>query len=365
MYSFLAAWLLLATYAYVRGSTTGKNGWWIIFAIAAAFAQYTHNLAIFYLAPLAITPILQRDWKSFRAIILAGAGSILLYLPWLVQLPAQFSRVEASYWTIRPEPSQIFTLLIVFVTNLPLPNNWLFPALFIALMIATIGVLQTIRATKKENAHKGRWILYLSFTPPLLLFLFSQWIPVYIERALLPSGAMFIIWIAWVLTHTNLPRLVHTFVLVMFAIASIMGIYQHMAYKDFPYGPFRALDTSLRARFRPGDVIIHSNKLSLLPAIYFDRTLPQSFIIDTLGSPEDTLAYATQQVLGVNPKPNIQVASDGVSRIWYVIYQRSIDEFQASGYITPPDLEYLNTHYMLEAKEAWDDIVVYRFARKP
>src|SRR5574342_96831 len=45
MYSFLVMWLLLATYAYQRGSRTGSWRWWAVFSISAALAQYTHNLA--------------------------------------------------------------------------------------------------------------------------------------------------------------------------------------------------------------------------------------------------------------------------------------------------------------------------------
>jgi uncharacterized membrane protein len=114
MYSFLAMWLLLATYAYQRGSKTGNWPWWIVFSVAAALAQYTHNLAAFYLVPLALLPILQKDWKTFRAVLLAGMGALLLYFPWALQLPAQFAKVQTAYWVERPDVSKLFTLLLVF-----------------------------------------------------------------------------------------------------------------------------------------------------------------------------------------------------------------------------------------------------------
>ena len=364
MYSFMAMWLLLATYAYVRGAQTRQRRWWILFAIAAALAQYTQNLSAFYLVALAITPLLQRDWKSLKAVFLSGLGAIILYFPWLIELPSQFAKVEQSYWVARPDLSRVFTLLLVFTTNLPLPNNWLPIALFIALVVVIIGIMQTIRMIRKDNEPGGLWILYLSFAPPLLLFLFSQWEPVYIERALVPSGATFLLWLAWMLTHTKLPRPVQGFVFVLLTTASIMGIYEHIAYKDFPYGPFQALDASLQSRIQSGDQIVQSNKLSLLPAIYFDRSLPQVYIADAPGSPEDTLAPATQEVLGVNVKPNIQTAVGNAPRVWYIIYQSSIDEVQSSGYTAPPELEFLNSRYNLETKEVWDGLNVYLFTRK-
>ena len=130
-------------------------------------------------------------------------------------------------------------------------------------------------------------------------------------------------------------------------------------------GQFQNLDASLQSRIQPGDVIVHSNKLSLLPAIYFDRSLHQVYIADAPGSAEDTLAPATQQVLGVNAKANIQTAVGEAPRVWYVIYQTSMDEFQSSGYARPPIFSFLNSHYNLQTKEVWDGLDVYLFARKP
>ncbi|HUI90238.1 MAG TPA: glycosyltransferase family 39 protein [Anaerolineales bacterium] len=365
MYSFMAMWLLLATYAYVRGSRAGKLRWWILFAVACALAQYMQNLSAFYLVSLAVTPVLQRDWKSLKAVVLSGLAAVVLYLPWLIELPSQFAKVEQSYWVARPDAYRLITLLLVFITNLPLPNDWLPIALFISMIAVTIGVLQTIRTARRNGAQEGLWTFYLAFAPPLLLFLFSQWEPVYIERALVPSGAVFMLWLAWALVHTKLPGLVQGFVLVLLAAASIMGIYEHVAYKDFPYGPFRALDASLQSHLQPGDLIVHSNKLSLLPAIYFDRRLPQVYIADVPGSPEDTLAPATQQVLDVSAKPDIQAAVGTAPRVWYIIYQSSIAEFQSSGYPTPPDLQFLDSHYTLAEKEIWDGVNVYLFDKGP
>ncbi len=366
MYSWMTIWLLLATYAFVRASKTQTWYEWLLFAVSAAMAQYMQNLAAFYLIALALTPIFQRDWKTFKSVVLAGLGAILLYLPWLIQLPAQFAKIAQSYWVTQPAPSRLFTLLLVFVTNLPLPNAWLMPALFISLTVAVIGGYQTFRAAGHiETAPGGLWILYLSFAPPLLLFLFSQWKSVYIERVLLPSGAMFLLWLAWALTSARPPQPVYLFALILLATASAMGIYQHVTYADFPYADFQTLDSSLQAYFQPGDVIVHSNKLSLLPAIYFDRALPQVYIADPPGSPEDTLAPATQEVLNVNAKDNIQSAVGNAPQVFYIIYQQSIDEYKAAGYTTHPDLAYLNSHFTLVSQNQWGGLLLYRFSRMP
>jgi hypothetical protein len=365
MYSLLGMCLLLATYAYQRGSKTKNWKWWLVFSLAAASAQYTHNLAAFYLVPLALSPLFQKDWKTLQAVILASFGAVILYLPWLVELPAQLAKVQQSYWVERPDLSKFFTLVLVYMTNTPLPDYFIPAALLIVLTVISIGLVQTVRASRQTNARGGLWFLYLSFGPPLLLFLFSQWRPVYIERALLASGAMFCIWLAWVSSKTNLPYAAQYSLLGLLVISFILGIYQHITYRDFPYGPFKELDMSLQQRLRPGDIIIHSNKLTLLPALYYDPNLSQTFIGDPKGSRSDTLASATQEVLGIQAKTDIQTATRGAERVWYIIFQRALDEYGTDQPSSHPDLEYLNSHYALTLQESWDGLQVYLYSGKP
>jgi 4-amino-4-deoxy-L-arabinose transferase-like glycosyltransferase len=287
MYALLAFWLLLATYAIIRASLgAGGKKWWLIFAVYCALAQYTHNLAAFYLIPLALTPVYRKDWRSLLAVSLSGLGAILLYLPWLIFVPGQFAKISTAYWVVRPGFEKIFTLLLVYVTNLPLPDNLLFIGLFISLAVVCIAMIQTFKHTEQKSYTT--WLLYLSFAPPVLLFLFSQWVPVYIERVLLPSGVIFCIWLAGSLYDTSLNKIIRNVLTVMLIFGAGIGLYQHISYQGFPYAPFRELDASLKENLEEGDVIIHSSKLSILPAVYFDRDLKQVFIADPPGSGVDT-----------------------------------------------------------------------------
>ena len=363
MYAFLTMWLLLATYAYQRGASEGNWKWWGLFSISAALAQYSHNLSAFYLVALALLPILQKNWRALRSMFLAGIGALFLYSPWLIQLPAQFTKVQNSYWVARPDVSKLFTLLLVYLTNTPLPAQLIAVALGIVLIIVITGIIQTMRHNRETQAGAGNWLLYLSFAPPLLLFLFSQWRPVYIERALLPSGAIFCIWLAWVVRNAQMQKAVQYTLLGLLGICSLLGIYQHLAYRDFPYGPVQALGRSLRERVEAQGVIVHSNKLSMIPSMLFDRDVEQSFIGDEPGSPADTLALATQQVLGIQAEADIASAARNARQVWYIIYARSVAEYKAGGHKTHPDLDYLDDNYRLQSVEDWDGIQVYFYSK--
>jgi len=356
MYVLLTLWLSLATLAFLKRQ-------WILFSIAAALAQYTHNLAAFYLIPLALTPIFQRDWKTLRALTLAGFAALVIYSPWLIQLPAQISKVTSSFWIEKPGVEKLFTLFLMYLPHLPLPNSMLLAGLLFATLIIALAVFQTYRAQKEKSpqAKSGLWLAYLSFTPPLLLWLASQISPMYVERALLPSHAIFCIWLAWVFTQTKLPRPIQSFALGLILASAGMGIYQHVTYRGFPYVS-STLNQSIQNRVEQGDVVIHSSKLSYLPSFYFDRTLPQNFILDPANSSVDTLSPATQSILNLQSSANIESGTASASRVWFIIYQQSVDEYTQAEKIHP-HLEYLNKHFAFESVEDWGDLRLYLYFR--
>ena len=367
MYSLLGAWLLLATYAYWRAARSSGPGWWLAFALFAALAQYTHNLAAFYLLALAIWPILKGNWHVAKRVALAGLLALLLYAPWLVYLPSQFAKVDHSYWVGKPAVYRLLTLLLFYVPSLPLPDTELSIGLTIAVFVVAIAALWTVSAvrSRQSGAEQGMWLLYLSFAPAVLLFVFSQWIPLYLERALLPSGAVFCAWLAWAIFGTRAPHPLRLLAGSLLVIAFAMGLYHHVASQGGLYGPFQTVTHNLEAELQPGDVIVHSNKLSMLPSVYFDPMLSQSYVADPQGSGVDTFAPATQQALGVIARPDLQTAVKGARRVWFIIFDRSIQEYVKAGYATHPQIAWLSQHFSLVEARTWATLHVYLFAKEP
>jgi 4-amino-4-deoxy-L-arabinose transferase-like glycosyltransferase len=367
MYAFMALWLMLATYSFMRGRKSGDWKWWSLFAIFSALAQYTHNLSAFYLVALAVVPIFQRDCKTLKFVIFGSLTALILYVPWLIHIPAQIAKIQRAYWIQRPMLSRFFTLLLEYVSNPSQSIGWTTFALFTALTVFAFGLFQTLRALRsnKDKSQGGIFLFYLAFMPPILLFIFSQWIPVYLERALLPSGGIFCLWLAWAFMHTPIPNRIRLFAFSLVLISTIAGIQQHLTNSSGVYAPFDKIDASLRDRYQIGDVIIHSSKLSMLPAFYFDPNLPQVFISDIPDGPNDTLSPVTQKILGIKSEHDLVAATKGAYRIWFIILTRSIEEFTSAGATTHPQLQYLELTYQLDLHETWGGDEIYLFSRKP
>ena len=142
-----------------------------------------------------------------------------------------------------------------------------------------------------------------------------------------------------------------------------MGIYQHLNYIGFPYAPYREMTVYLESQKEASDVIIHSNKLTAFPAIYYAPNLSQEYLADPKGSGADTLALATQETLGLFAKPNLEEATMNADRVWFVVFQKAIDEYKDVGFSTHPHLKWLNERYTLEKIESWEDVRIYLFSK--
>jgi hypothetical protein len=306
-----------------------------------------------------------RNRQSILAVALSGIAAMILYLPWLVKMPAQLTKVQVSYWVEKPTIARIFTTLLSYVTGLPLPDLFLPVGLFISILVTSIAGWQTIQAfrTKQPGAMRAGWLLYLAIIPALILFVISQWTPVFIERALLVCGGVFILWVAWSLIATKLPKIIQITSIFLLFIGFSIGNYEHATYSGFPYGPFEEITNLFRKEMSADTIIIHSNKLSMIPAFYFDKTLPQIYITDQPGSSTDTLAPETRSVLEIPSSANIQSAAGDHLHIWFVIFNKAIEESQSRGLATHPHIEWLESNYTLISSRINNELLILEYVK--
>jgi 4-amino-4-deoxy-L-arabinose transferase-like glycosyltransferase len=408
MYSLLACFLIAGTFFFLRALGLlggGRSRWvdWALFSVFAALAMYTHNLAVFYLAPLALIPFwlpaVRRRLRSAKRVrgrgrlpgpapeisavdelaenrlrirntILSTAAAVLLYLPWLIRLPGQLAKVSAGYWTEAPGSDRLITTLLSYTTNLPVSQGLLPFALLSSVLTLALATWQTFRAVlsrrRPETLTAGLVLVYLAFVPVALLFVISQILPVFLERALLASGIVYLLWVAWALAETELPRFVRIILATALVVGMFIGLQTHLTYTGFPYAPYAEVNVAIRDSLQggppSGDVrIIHSNKLSALPAFLLDPDLPHRYLPDLPGSGSDTLALPTQEVIGFFASEDIETAVGEAERVWFVVFRQEVEEYQAAGEEEHPQLAWLDEHFTLAGSETWEDLIVYEY----
>jgi hypothetical protein len=190
-----------------------------------------------------------------------------------------------------------------------------------------------------------------------MMWLVSQWQPVYIERAVLPAALLYTAAVGWLLAAGGLPRWLLGAVSCLCLLVAGVSLAYHYTYADFPRAPYREIVNYLEDRTDPDDAIVHSNKLTYFPVHYYNRQMPATWIADPAGDGSDNLPRPTQEVLGLCPSPSMEAAVGGARRIWFVIFDQAIAEWGGHH----PHLYWLEANYRMVGVRHFRQVRVYRY----
>jgi hypothetical protein len=110
-------------------------------------------------------------------------------------------------------------------------------------------------------------------------------------------------------------------------------------------------------------IILHSNKLTMFPAYYYDPELPHRYMADRPNSGSDTLARATQEVIGLLAQYEIGDAVGSSDQVFYVVFSRELEEYRELGYRRHPYLEWLGNHFRQRGVRTYGELTIYEFER--
>jgi uncharacterized membrane protein len=388
MYSLLALLLMGATWCYIRGnshltSPVDRGGtdtlqndqsshwrWWIAFGILAGLAMHTQYLAAFYLAALGLFSNMKRDWQTFGRMTVGAIIAVIIFSPFLISLPTQVANLSANYWINRPTLALPLISLGIFMGGYhEFPPTFALMvyggALFIVvwLMLQIVLYLRRPRRSSESDNDNLLFVLWLFVAPMIFMWGFSQFIPVYLERALIASVLMLYLLLAWMFTRAGMPRLIQRVLLLIVAVVFVIGDWEQYQVNSFPYAPVHTAVAHIRDNLEDGDVVIHMNKLTALSGEVYAPEITQRFLADMQGSAEDTLDPATQQVLGVRESDCIQQAAEGASRIWFMTLARAEEEYYAAGRTELDDaFNWLETHFTPAERQSFNDLHLYLYA---
>lgn len=365
MYIFLALFLVLATLTAWRAITQPARRYIYLFGLFTALAMYTHVLAIFFLVPLALILLASFPTRAtFGRIFQGSTIGLLLYTPWLIQLPGQISKVQQSYWIDRPGLSALVQTLIGFVVDLPVSEILLPYTLIISLVIFTFVGMESLHLLRRHDEFRraGSLVLGLTWLPVLLLFVTSQFRPLYILRGLLPSAGLYLLAMAWVI-HNGRKFSSWTLSLCL-VLGFVAGNLEHLRYAGFPYAPYSEINDYLHAVLAPDDIVLHSNKLTMFPAYYDDPSLPHTFLRDPPDSGSDTLAYPTQEVLGMFAESDPLEAVQNAPKIFFIVFQQELNDYERLGFFDHPALAALEEQYLETDLMEWNDLLLFTLEHK-
>ena len=373
MYALLALFLTLATWLYWRAWERGGAGYWLGFGIVAGISMYTQQLAAFFLLALGLLPVVYRRRREMIGTALAAGLALVIYLPWMLYLPDQLGKLR-QYWVQKPNVLHFWLALRSFVSvNLDFSPAWWLPTFLLAAILSVFLLYRTAQVLRARTPDPDRaplgWAVWLAFMPIVLMWAGSYvFQPVFLPRALLPSAVMFYCALAWLFVRGGIPKPITRLLIAGWVVVMAFGLITHYTWDTFPNPPFDKAANYLVAHVEPGDVVVHGNKITALPMVYYARNLPQRYVHDIPGSGSDTLAAPTQEALGLIADPSVAEAVKDADRVWYVAFERLEEEMAELVEDDPENAQYdslswLRDHFVEDQALAFGDLQIVLFVR--
>lgn len=294
MYALVACLSLVAAGAYVRGVLHGRRRYLPLLSVSLALMLYTHNWSLFLCLGFAVaTAVCARD--RWREAALAGAATVLLYLPWLPTILYQ-ARHTAAPWAMRPG-----VLSLVLAPGAVFAGDAAFGMLALA---AGAGLATVIRRRADPLRRPALAMVAVVFTTAVAAWTASQVSPAWTSRYFAVMLGPLILVIGAGLARAGRLGLVP----LAFAVFLWAGYTLHDDKSNV-----RAIAYGVTPYLQPGDLVLSTHPEQIPVLRYY------------LGA---RVRYATQ--LGPVPDPRVMDWRDALQRLEAVTVQRNLEPVLAS-----------------------------------
>jgi mannosyltransferase len=273
MYTLLALGLTGYAWCFLRlareqDDTRMRWPFWVGLVLFGSVAMYSHNLAGFTIIVPTVFLAARRRWKLLWRLVFAQAVMGLLFLPWLALVPGQVQKIQTAFWTPRPGLVEILQLLIMFVTNLPLPAWGTAAAAVVSLYLIAIALLEFRR---NRWSDEGFWfLLWYAVAPGVILFVLSYLMrPVFVPRAVIASSIAGYALLGR-LAACGRNRIAGRVAAGLFVVAALAALPAQVLFREFPRSPYQETAVWLAGQAQSGEVVLHENKLSFFSMHFYE-----------------------------------------------------------------------------------------------
>lgn len=300
-----------------------KNIWLFLSVVFGAITMYSHNLGIVGLMSINVLLLFRRKWKIIRNFVFIQLAVVILTLPWLYYLPQQINKVQSAFWTQPPGILEVIQSFLTLFAFLPMPVISIAVVLVIILQIFVILIINIIK-----SRDETKFLLFLFFlVPPILLIIMSYIVyPVFVPRIFIVSTIWMFILLAILINETWV-RGLGKINFVLFSLACVISLVYFYQFNTFPRSQFRNLASTIQSIVSNGTPVIHDNKLSFFPTMFYHESNFQFYLQDEPGSPNDTLSNESQIAIGYMALSNIDEFLDN-EEVIFVVFQDALDEYK-------------------------------------
>lgn len=360
MYALLLLGQVGYFYAFLKifRSQEKNSFFWIVVGVFFGLvAMYSHNLGVIGLISVNVMLLFKRDREILKNLFFVQFFILLFSIPWLLYLPQQIEKVQLAFWTQTPGIIDVIQSLLTLFAFLPMST--IFMGVVLVIIIQSFVLLSVF--ILKNKSTKYIIIALLLIFPPTILFILSFIVkPIFVPRIFILSSVWFFILFS-VFIEKNIRNYSGKINLGLLVIVSLISLPFYYQFNTFPRSSFRELANSL-GFFSSEVTIIHDNKLSFFPTMFYEERDNTFYLKDQAGSPNDTLAFDSQLAMGYVASENIEQYLE-LDRLVFIVFQKTLDEYGQSN-LDHPVVATLRNEYKEIEEFFIGDIVVYSLEEK-
>ncbi len=313
--------------------------WIFLSIIFGMIALYSHNLAIAGLMACNFIIFLRKNLRNFYHLIFVHLFLLILFIPWMIYLPQQISKVQTAFWTVRPGLLEILQSILTLFGFAPM-KLWQMAIVIIIFFQNLIFVLLWMFKTKN---YKLLLLSTIGFVLPAILFFISYIsIPIFVPRIFILSTVIAYM-VFGVFIVSNWEQAIGKLSFVSCLLIIVISLPDYYVYQSFPRSSFREASAYIQNDGIGEKIILHDNKLSYFPMMFYGKNLTQFYLADFKGTENDTLDITSQKVLGHLAINDIS-SFDLPKEILFITFQQTELEFENLG-IANPNMTYLESYY--------------------
>jgi hypothetical protein len=260
MYELMGLLGIVATAAFIHAFVYRRRAYLIVFAVDEALMLYTHGWGIFFAAGalLALVPVwLASDDRRglVRDAVLAFAGAVILFIPWLPNFIYQASHTGAPW----AHPPRLGAPILISRDLLGGDQ------IAVPLLIAVVVGLVPLATARYRRARQGTmlWtLIVLAFGTLLVAWLASHITPAFVSRYFAPVLAGLLLLAAWGCARSGIVGWLAILASVFFILH--VGAYSHPYKSDM-----RDVAGEIAPLLRPGDLVISGQPEQVPLAWYY------------------------------------------------------------------------------------------------
>jgi hypothetical protein len=190
-------------------------------------------------------------------------------------------------------------------------------------------------------------------------------LPVLPARMATCSGAgRRVIWLAWALAPPPATAPMEEYDVVALAANIVISRWSLHPDRGFPPASSSKLNKCLAQRPQPSERVVDANQPRALPSADLNCDGGQRRLADGPGSPPDTPGRSEQQLPGLVADSDIETAVAGAPGIWFIIFDREIEEQSALGVELCPAREPLARGIAAAEARSFGDLLAFNNIRQ-